>query len=56
MANLAHRSEQYSVFNVICVSIIMWRNHRFTYMYIFRPQVTWKTMIRLAMRSLRNMR
>lgn len=56
MANLAHRSEQGSVFNIICVNIIMWRNHMFTYMYIFRPQVTWKTMIRLAMRSLRNMR
>lgn len=56
MASLARRSEPYSGFNVICVNIIMWHNHMSTYIYIFRLQVTWKTMIRPAMRSLRNMR
>lgn len=56
MASLAHRSEQYSVFHVVRVNIIVWRNHMSTYIYIFRLQVTWKTMIRPAMRSLRNMR
>lgn len=56
MASLGPRSEQYSGFIVICVNIIVWHNHISTYIYIFRLQVIWKTMIRPAMRSLRNMR